>query len=156
MSQLVGCHIWGLVPDLRTPVDHAREIEPKCVGFSAASAAAFLAPSAIDSVEPAYSYVKAGPNDPEARLRGARIHVAPRPGFSRESLARTLECHEARVTLGKEVAPADDPYVLPTGWVDIDVDSERDGFAVNARADEFDDARQVLARARQFVGMPAR
>ena len=151
-GHLVGCHVLGLVPDMRTPADRAREIEPRCNDFPVEKAGELLVPRAIDSVEPAYSYVKSGPNNPEARLRGARIHVQPRPGMSRESIARTLECHEVRVTLGREQAPADDPYVLPDGWVDLDVDSERDGFVVNARTDEFDDARRVLERARRFVG----
>jgi hypothetical protein len=151
-TPLAGCHVFGLVPDMRTPADLAHELEPRCRGFTAESAAPFVAPSAVDSVEPAYSYVKSGPNDHEARLRGARIHVRPLPGASRESLARTLECHEARVTLGQEQAATDDPYVLPGRWIDIDVDSEGDGFAVNARVDEFDDARQVLDRAHRFIG----
>jgi hypothetical protein len=45
--------------------------------------------------------VQSGPGDREARLRGARIHVAPLPGLSRESIARALECHESRAVLGE-------------------------------------------------------
>jgi hypothetical protein len=47
-----------------------------------------------------------------------------------------------------------DPYVLPDRWVDIDVDSEGDGFVAQVQSDKFDDAREVLERARRFVGMP--
>jgi hypothetical protein len=122
-----------------------------CREFTAETAAAFLNPKAIDSVEASYSYVETGPNGSEARLRGARIRMSPRPGVSRESLARTLECHEMRVTLGQEQAPKDDPFVLPAEWIDIDVDSLRDGFSVNARADHIEDAREILDRAKRFV-----
>ena len=110
-----------------------------------------LSPGAVESVEPAYSYVKSGPNDHEARLRGARIHVRPLPGMTKESMTRALECHEARVTLGREPPIDDDPYVLADTWVDIDVDSEGDGFAVNARVDEIETARRVLDRAKRFA-----
>jgi hypothetical protein len=144
-----GCFL-SPVPDLRTPADHARKIEPRCRGFGEASVAPLLQPSAFDSVGPAYSYVKSGPNDPEARLRGARIQVRPLPGMSRESLTRTLECHEARVTLDHLAVPANDPYTLPDRWVDIDVESTGDGFVVLVRADNFDDAHHVLERAKAF------
>ena len=140
-----------LLPDTRGPADEARAIEPRCAGFTEEAAAPMLSPAAIDAVEPAYSYVKAGPDDHEARLRGARIRIKPLPGFSREALARHLECHEARVTLGRVAARADDPYVLPGTWLDIDVDSEGDGFVVLVRTDEIALARRVLERGRSFA-----
>ena len=150
-SQVVSCHVPGLIPDMRTAADHARAIEPRCRGFGEQDVAPLLSASALDSVEPAYSYVKSGPNDREARLRGASIHVKPLPGLSREALARGLECHEARVALGRIPAPAEDPYVLDGHWLDIDVDSEADGFVVRVRTDESDAARRVLERARSFL-----
>jgi hypothetical protein len=150
---LVSCTLF--VPDTRTLADRARAIEPRCSGFSSESAAPLLAPTAIDSIEPAYSRVQSGSNDREARLRGARIHVRPLPGVSRESLTRVLECHEVRVALGREPMADDDPYVLPGRWVDIDVDSVGDGFAVNARADDFADAQKILARARRLAPRPS-
>lgn len=136
---------------MRTPADRAREIEPRCQGLTQEATASMLSPGAVESVEPAYSYVKSGPNDHEARLRGARIHVRPLPGMTKESMTRALECHEARVTLGREPPIDDDPYVLADTWVDIDVDSEGDGFAVNARVDEIETARRVLDRAKRFA-----
>lgn len=150
-GHLVGCYVPGLVPDTRTPTDRARGIVDRCAGFSEESVASLLSPSAFDSVQPAYSYVKSGANDREPRLRGARIQVKPLPGFSREAMARSLECHEARVTLGQAAAPAEDPYVLPGDWLDIDVDSTGDGFVVVIQADEMDAARHVLERARRFA-----
>ena len=152
---LVGCGgIPFLAPDPRTPTDRAREMEPKCQGFGEETVAQLLSPAAFDSVEPAYSYVKSGPNDHEARLRGARIHVKPLPGFSREAMARSLECHESRVTLGRVPAKTDDPYVLADEWLDIDVDSVGDGFVVQVRADGMDAARRVLERAKRFAAAP--
>ena len=147
-----GCNgIPFLLPDTRTPADRAREVEPRCQGFGEQSVAPLLSPGAVDSVEPAYSYVKSGPNDREARLRGARIHVKPLPGFAREAMARSLECHEARVTLAGVQAGVDDPYVLSDRWLDIGVESEGDGFVVTVGADGIDAARRVLQRAKRFV-----
>ncbi len=153
---LTGCAgIPFLSPDVRTPADRAREIEPKCQGFGEETAAPLLARSAVDSVEPAYSHVQSGPADREARLRGARIHVRPLPGFSREAMDRSLRCHESRVLLGRVPAGADDPYVLEGTWLDIDVDSEGDGFVVSVLADDIDAARRVLQGAQHFAATPA-
>jgi hypothetical protein len=154
---LVGCSgVPFLVPDTRTPADRARGIEPKCRDFGESAVAPMLAPGAIDAVEPAYSYVSSGPSDREARLRGARIHIKPLAGFSKETIARGVECHEARVVLGQASPSVDDPYVMPDHWLDIDVESEGDGFAVLVRTDEMDTARQVLARAQRFASASAR
>ncbi len=96
---LTGCTgIPFLSPDMRTAADRAREVEPKCKGFGEEAVAPFLTQGSIDSVEPDYSYVKSGSNDHEARLRGARIHVKPLTGLSREAIGRILECHQSRVT----------------------------------------------------------
>lgn len=153
---LLGCSgVPFLVPDARTPTDHAREIAPKCEDFGEDAAALILAPMAIDSVEPAYSYVKSGPVDREPRLRGARVRIKPLPGWSKETIARSVECHQTRVVLGSASTPADDPYVLPGSWLDIDVESEGDGFAVLVRTDEMDAARQVLSRAQRYAATPS-
>lgn len=152
---LVGCSgVPLLVPDTRTPADHARELEPRCRDFGESVVAPMLARGAIDTVEPAYSHVKSGPVDREARLRGVRIRIKPLAGYSKETIARSAECHEARVVLGQAPARADDPYVLPDHWLDIDVESEGDGFAVLVRSDEMDIARQVLSRAQRYVSTP--
>jgi hypothetical protein len=149
-----GCRYNPLLPDLRTPADFAKDVTPRCRGFTEESAAVLLSPSAIDSVEPALVHIQSGPSDREARLRGARIHVRPVPGASRESIARSLECHEARAVLGMAVARVDDPYALPGQWLDIDVDSEGDGFVVRVEPQgsyEVGVAREVLERAKRFA-----
>jgi hypothetical protein len=149
---LAGCGgVPFLVPDSRTAADRAREVEPRCASFTEESAAPMLAVTSIDRVEPAYSYVSGGPGDRQANLRGAKIHVKPLPGFSREGLARGLSCHEARVTLGKTAPRLDDPYTLRDQWLDIDVDSEGDGFVVLVRSDELPAAKEALERARRFA-----
>jgi hypothetical protein len=139
------------VPDARTPQDRAREVAPRCQGFTDEAAAVLLSPAAIDSVEPAYSYVQSGPGDRQARLRGARIHLQPIAALSRESIARSLECHESRFLLGTTASVVDDPYTLASQWLDIDVDSEKDGFVVRVQADDAPAARSVLERAKRFA-----
>jgi hypothetical protein len=124
---------------------------PRCQGFTEESAVTLLSPAAIDSVEPAYSYLESGPGDREARLRGARIHLRPIAALSRESIARSLECHESRFLVGGTPPPAEDPYTLAGQWLDIDVDSEKDGFIVRVQADDPSAARVVLDRARRFA-----
>jgi hypothetical protein len=90
-------------------------------------------------------------NDRFVHLRGARLHIRPDLNVSAESLQRTLECHEVRVTLGGARELNDDPYVLPGAWLDIRVDSGGDGLVAAVLVDEFEDARRVLERARSFA-----
>jgi hypothetical protein len=150
---LAGCHFF--VPDTRTPADRAREVSPRCQGFTEEAAAPLLSATAIDTVEPAYSYVQSGPGNRQARLRGALVHLRPIATSSRESIARSLECHQSRVVLGATTPSADEPYALAGQWLDIDVDSTRDGFVVQVGSDDVPTAREVLARAKRFVGSPA-
>ncbi len=146
----VGCSFYRMVSRTQTPAEEAQLVQPRCSAFHDASAEALLSPSAIDAIEPAYSYVQSG-NDRRANLSGARIHVRPLPGMSPEGLTRDLECHQARVVLAGARPREDDPYVLPGRWVDIDVSSERDGFVVLARVASISDARVVLDRAKRFA-----
>jgi len=146
---LAGCHFF--VPDTRTPADRAGELTSRCQAFPEDAAASLLAPAAIDSVEPAYSHVQSGPSFYQARLRGARIHLRPIATMSRESIARSLECHQSRVVLGAARGSADDPYAMADHWLDIDVDSDKDGFVVQIGSDDMPTARDVLERAKRFA-----
>jgi hypothetical protein len=156
LSGSSGCFLAGLaVPDTATPADKARAIAPKCAPtpedkVSEEKVASFASPSAIESVEAAYSFVPSTASNHEARLRGALFHLRP-TNLSKEVLARGFECHEARVTLGSAPPFANDPYVLPGRWLSIDVDSYGDGLSVQVRATTFNDAQLVLARAKLFV-----
>jgi hypothetical protein len=147
---LTGCFL-SPVPDTRTPSDFARAMEPKCRGVAEDG---IVSPRVVDSVDPAIAYTLGGPNGREAHMRGARIHLQPVPGQTREVIARTLECHQASAVLGRAAAAADDPYVLPDRWLAIDVESEKDGFAVLVTTDDLADARRVLERARLFAARP--
>jgi hypothetical protein len=143
---LPGCRFFFA----RTPADNAREIAPRCREFTDEAAAQLLSPSLVDAVEPAYT--QSGPGDREQRLRGSRIHLRPIVGLSRESITRSLECHESRVVLGTTPALPNDPYALPGRWLDIDVDSDKDGFVVQMGSDDLPTARDALSRARRFSG----
>lgn len=143
-----GCGV--LTPDIRTSADRAHEVEPRCTGITDDSLARITAPTTITSVEPSYSYALGGPNGREARLRGAKLHLQPALAGTKGGLTRTLQCHQARVLLGKSQSPANDPYALPDEWLDIDVNSGDDGFVVEVAAAETDDAQLVLDRARQY------
>lgn len=143
-----GCG--ALTPDARSCSQRARETEPRCAGVTDESVARILAPASIDAVEPAYSYALGGPNGRQARLSGAKIHLAANTGATKEALTRTLRCHEARVLLGKAESRANDPYTLSEQWLDIDVDSTDDGWVVQVATDQTDDAQTVLDRARLY------
>jgi hypothetical protein len=132
------------IPDTRTAADFARDVAPRCSGVADLNLA-------IESVKPEYFYITTGTIYRQPRLRGSQLHVRPSPGLSKEIIQRSLECHEAMVTLGKAPGLPDDPYVLPDVWLDINADSEGDGFVVRVQADQFDDAREVLARAKRAL-----
>jgi hypothetical protein len=147
---VLSCGWFPLLPDTRTPADHARGMTAKCAGESEQRAASALSATLVESVEPAYRTVDSG-NDRAIRLRGARLHLRPSLNVSAEALERTLECHQARVALGESRAIVNDPYVLPGAWLDIDVDSTGDGLVAAVEVSRFDDARRVLDRARSFA-----
>ena len=122
----------------------------KCAHESEQQSAPAVSSSLVEAVEPAYSTVPTG-NDRAIRLRGARLHLRPSLNVSAETLQRTLECHQVRVTLGEASEIPDDPYVLRGAWLDIDVGSSGDGLVASVLVDRFDDARRVLDRARDFA-----
>jgi len=151
---LSACAFFSPLPDARSPVDRAHDIDVQCRDLSEVTAAPRVARGAIDSVEPLTSHVQSG-NNYETRLIGARIHVKPLPGLSRELLTRELQCHQARVVLGTAPPLANDPYSAAPGWVDIHVDSEENGFAVRVESFDFDTANAELARAKRYLASSA-
>ena len=144
-----GCFL-SPIPDLRTPADRARELDGKCRGFSDVASAPALTPGGVDTVEADFAHVPTG-NTSEERLQGAKIHLRPLAGATTQALQRTLECHERAAVLAAATAPANDPFVLPGRWLDVDVGTEADGFVAVVRADNLGDAKRVLARARSYV-----
>lgn len=147
---LAGCH-FGSFWDFRSPIDHARDNASRCAGYTVEKDAALFAPASVEKVEPAITHVASGPIQDEARLRGALIHLGPSPSLTRELIQRAVECHEVHVLLGTESELPYDPYTLSGTWLDIDAESEGDGFTVAIRSDQFPIAKQVLERARRFV-----
>jgi uncharacterized protein (DUF1501 family) len=87
-----------------------------------------------------------GKGDVHAELRGATVTVAAEPGVTAEWLNRALECHSAGATLG-QVADDGDPFFLPGAWVDITVQSAKDGFAIDVSTNSPHDAQRILDRA---------
>jgi hypothetical protein len=154
VSMVAGCAVLSPLPDARTPADRAHELDAKCRAESEDGARAVVARDAIDSVEPYYVSIPAS-NGHENRMLGARVHVRPLPGLTRESLARALQCHEARVVLGLAGRIEDDPYVMDGDWLTIDVDSEGDGFVVAVHPVDFKGANAVLERAVRYARAPA-
>jgi hypothetical protein len=146
----VSCAFNPVMPDPRTPSDRARELEPRCADVPKDLDTEALSPSIIERVDPAYNYVQSG-NDRVVRLRGARLRFKARRDLSSEALELSLECHQARVTLGRARELEHDPYALPGTWLDIDSHSAGDGFVVAVQVDDIARARAVLDRARQFV-----
>jgi hypothetical protein len=141
-----------LFPDPTTPTDSARKAEKKCDEFSDARIAPLISPNVIESVDPLYAYVVGGPNGREAHLRGSRISFRPTSGVTAEILERSLQCHQARALLAQTPSAVDDPYVLADRWLTIDVTSSGSSLVANVQADQFDDARLVLERAKRFSG----
>jgi hypothetical protein len=103
-------------------------------------------------VEPLYSHVRSSNNNSEERVNGAKLLVRPPKGVSAERMTRALQCHNARILLGKVQGEsiADDPYWLPDAWVNIDVTPENGNFAVTISADSVRDNLQVFKRANRY------
>lgn len=145
-----ACAFNPVMPDPRTPTDHAHELAVRCADVPKDLDTEALSPSLIERVDPAYNYVQSG-NDRVVRLRGARLRFRARRDLSAETLLLSLECHQARVTLGTAHELEHDPYTLPGTWLDIDSRSAGDGYVVAVQVDNIAKARVVLDRARQFV-----
>jgi hypothetical protein len=142
-----GCGIWNpFIPDTRTPVDYARELQAKCSD----DAGEGLGPGPVEAVHPLLSTVQSN-NDSATHMLGAELHLRPIAALSAEGVQRKLECHEALVVLGRAASMPDDPYVLDGAWLGVRVRSDGDGFVVNVRTDVLDEAKQVYARAQRFA-----
>ena len=104
-------------------------------------------------VTPLHHHIIVNPNNSEDRIAGAKLVLRPPTGVTAEELTRILQCHSARVLLGK-VSPADipdDPYWLADRWLDIQVTPENGNFAVTVVADSVHDNIEVLGRATRYA-----
>jgi sterol desaturase/sphingolipid hydroxylase (fatty acid hydroxylase superfamily) len=139
-----------LAPAKKPPREHARDVDDKCGGIMEDDVAPLMRRRGLESVETSTTS-SLGPNGRVETPRGARIHVRPSAGLTRERIARGLECHEARVIIGRWTAQENEPWVLPQKWVDFEVAAEGDGFVVDVITDDPEDAKTVLARAQAFM-----
>lgn len=143
----------GCQPPARGPADQAAFIDSTRCGpeVNDGDLAPVLSGEAVQGVGPLYSTVESNKSGEESRLRGAVITVGAVPGVTAEWLDRELECHGARLALGRTTSTPDDPFWLPGSFVDIDVRPAKDGFVVGVAGFSSADARQILDRARAFA-----
>ncbi len=126
----------------------------QCVGETGGQdEVALLRSTTVLRVEPIYSRVPTANNDTEARANGAKLLIRPPKGVSSEQMTRILQCHSARILLGKENGSLipNDPYWLPDAWVNIEVRPEDGNFAVTIQADSIRDNLQVLGHANHYA-----
>ncbi len=150
LSGCGSCSSFPLLPDKRTTVDRAHELDDICKEGAGPLAADALSPSVIESVQAAYIHVNQGAGG-DLRLRGVNLHMRPTVNTPVGVLQRALECHEAAVTLGRAPELPEDPYVLPGFWLDIDVSATKEGLMAAVLTDSPDDARRVVERAHKFA-----
>ncbi|MGO9838586.1 MAG: hypothetical protein ACLP1X_30760 [Polyangiaceae bacterium] len=150
LSGCGSCSWFPLLPDNRNTVDRAHELDEVCEQDAGPPAADALSPSVIESVHAAYVHMNQGAGG-DLRLRGVNLHMRPTVNTPVGVLQRTLECHEAAVTLGDAPELPDDPYVLPGSWLDIDVSATSEGLMAAVLTDSPDDARRVVERAHRFA-----
>jgi hypothetical protein len=151
LSGCGSCSSFPLLPDKRTAVNRAHELDDLCAEDAGPLPADALSPSAIESVQAAYMHVNAGAGG-DLRLHGVNLHMRPTVNMPVGVLQRALECHEAAVTLrnAPELLPQD-PYVLPGFWLEIDVSATNEGLMAAVLTDSPDDARRVVERAHNFA-----
>jgi len=132
------------------PTTAAASVEQQqCDSRTAPAATQLLQANAVLSLKPLYHHIIENPNNAEDRISGVKLVLRPPAGVSAEELTRILQCHSARVLLGK-VSPADvpdDPYWLADRWLDIQVIPENGNFTVTVVADTAWPRDSIRARA---------
>jgi hypothetical protein len=148
---LAACAVVVAGCQLSRPDPHvqAAAVQAQC-GSEATIESRVADPRNIDRVEPLYATVSSTPNGMESRLIGAKVHMRQVDGLSAESVGVALECHAARDTLRE---PPNDtcPYAIPHAWVDIQVRPDPTGYEVALRGQDFNEAEQILSRAKAFA-----
>jgi hypothetical protein len=110
-----------------------------------------LSGDAVQGVQPLYTTIEGAKSGVGSELRGVTVTIRPLPGMTAEWLDRELECHSARATLGHGHAAPDDPFFLPTSFVNIEVRSATDGFDAEVVGYSPAEAAAILARANAFA-----
>jgi hypothetical protein len=132
------------------PRAQAAAVEARCEPPSATDVRIVEAKN-VDRVEPLYATVSSTPNGVESRLIGAKVHLREMSGVTAEAVNQALVCHAARLTLTTQAAGAPGPYFVPGVWVDIDVKADATGYEVVLRGQDFEEAQQILDRAKLFA-----
>lgn len=106
-------------------------------------------------VRPFTTFVRTGNNNSEDRVKGARLLLRPPAGVSADTLTRLLQCHSARVLLGRisPTAVPDDPYWLAEadGWLDIDVRPKDGNYEVTLSTNSIKGGIGILGRANRYA-----
>jgi len=107
----------------------------------------------IHSTEPLYARLRTGPknNNYSTKLVGARLYVPSHPGLTPQELERMLHCHQARSVLGEIPASAADPFSIPDGWIDIQVQPERWGLVVQLRGQTAEESQLIDSKAQALA-----
>jgi len=153
LMTLSATFVGGCQPAARSPADQAAFIESTRCGpeVNDSDLAPVLGGQAVQGVGPLYSTIEANKSGGQSQLRGALLTVNALPGVTAEWLDRELECHGARLALGRVTSTPDDPFWLPGSSVDIDVRPTKDGFLVGIAGYSSTDAHKILDRAQAFA-----
>jgi hypothetical protein len=151
LLSICGCQEASQLP--KSPADEAAFMERTRCGpeVNDSDLATILNGRAVQGVAPLYSTIDANKSGEQSQLRGAVLTIGALPGVTAEWLDRELECHGARLTLGRVHSTPEDPFWLPGSTVDIDVRPAKDGFVVGVAGYSTADARQILDRAQAFA-----
>jgi hypothetical protein len=107
----------------------------------------------ILKIEPVMGHIFDAMHAVEQQVIGAKLLVRPPAALTADQMMRILQCHRSRVLLGEEnaAAVANDPYLLPDAWVDIDVRSEDGNFAIVLSSDTVRLNLELLGRAKHYA-----
>lgn len=130
------------------PHAQAAAVQAKCAN-EATTDARVVDPHNVDRVEPLYAIVSSTPNGMESRLIGAKLHIRQIDGLTTEAVSNALWCHAAQDTLS---SPQNNtcPFAIPNAWVDIQVHPDATGYEVAVRGQDFNEAEQILSRAKAY------
>jgi hypothetical protein len=146
--------VWACEPEVPPATTAASVEQLQCDSrVTGPAVTQLLQANAVLYIKPLYHHIIVNPNNAEDRIAGAKLVLRPPAGVTAEDLTRILQCHSARVLLGK-VSPADvpdDPYWLADRWLDIQVTPENGNYAVTVVADSVHDNIEVLDRATRYA-----
>jgi hypothetical protein len=146
------CSALGAEACATTPIARATETESLQCEPKSARGIETVEQLSVLSVSPLWVHIHSSTMGDEVRVTGAKLLVRPPEGVDVERLLRSLQCHAARIVLGRE-GPADphDPFWLAGTWLEIGVETERGNYAVSIAADTIDQGLRVLTEAKAFA-----